>query len=230
MVAKCGQCHAVFPVEIPGANAPRTARPPLTRPASIVYEETEVGETGAFDGFAYRSNARPVDKRFKLTWRWWTRSTWFLAFFAVFWNGFLVVWYTAAFSTGGPLAMKLFPLIHVAVGAGLGYFVLVKFFNRSQLVVDENGVGVSHGPLPWPRKAPRVHRSAIDQLYCEEYTSHRQNNRPISAYKVMVRTVDRARIELVRALDDPDKALYIEQLIEQALAIEDRPVPGELPR
>lgn len=44
-----------------------------------------------------------------------------MAFFAVFWDGFIIFWYATALKTHGPLIMILFPLLHVAVGVGLTY-------------------------------------------------------------------------------------------------------------
>ncbi|MGB1111229.1 MAG: hypothetical protein ACPG4N_12785, partial [Gammaproteobacteria bacterium] len=50
--------------------------------------------------------------------RWYHPLYWFLAVFALFWNLFLVGFYS---NMGGdaPLMAKLFPLLHVGVGIGI---------------------------------------------------------------------------------------------------------------
>src|SRR5690349_11378767 len=56
-----------------------------------------------------------------VSWRWFTPAAFFLVFFCVAWDGFLVFWYGMAAKQGAPLVFFLFPLIHVSVGVGISY-------------------------------------------------------------------------------------------------------------
>jgi len=81
-------------------------------------------------------------------WRNWTLIP--LVFFIIAWDGFLIFWYVMATRPGAPLLMKLFPLLHVAMGIGLTYYVIASFFNKTDITISLSGVEVKTSPLPWP--------------------------------------------------------------------------------
>ena len=92
----------------------------------------------------------------------------FMAFFCVFWDGFIIVWYTMALA--GPIKGNmmwlplLFPLMHVAVGVGLTYYVIAGFLNSTRILIDHESVHIRHQPLPWRgnRDQPRSDIRSIE--------------------------------------------------------------------
>ena len=158
---------------------------------------------------------------------WFGHHVWFLIFFALIWNGFLVGWYALAFGQAeAPLIMKLFPIGHVAVGLGLIYFIIATFLNRSDIRISPLAVEVRHGPMKWPGNK-KVAVDAIKQLYVEEHVTNTKNGQSVS-YRVNVLTQASRRIKLVTGLKDRAQALFIEKKIEEVLALPDEAVAGEL--
>src|SRR5690606_6273323 len=102
---KCAYCGALMLMPA-GASRPAAfrERPPVPLPRRMELRATPHG--------------------IEITRQWFSHAVLFLIPFCLFWDGFLLVWYAAAFKTGAPAAAKLFPLIHVAVGAGITYYTL----------------------------------------------------------------------------------------------------------
>ncbi|HBL15234.1 MAG: hypothetical protein A2X36_03165 [Elusimicrobia bacterium GWA2_69_24] len=206
-VGKCAGCGAVFDLnELAGAAVDGSAR----KPAVSLPEGMSIRQDGS---------------DLLLTRKWFSIKYLGLLFFCVFWDGFLVVWYTIAFTQGGPLLMKLFPMIHVAVGVGLTYTAVAGLLNRTFIRVNASELSVTHGPLPWPGK--KVVRGDLDQLFCEEQVHHGKNGTTVT-YTVSAVVRGGKRIPLAAGLDAPDQARFVEQEVERFLGIGDRPVTGEL--
>jgi len=147
-------------------------------------------------------------------WRSWVLIP--LAFFALIWNGFLVGWYSAAFSFhGAPLMMLLFPLLHVAVGVGLTYYVLASLVNVTAVTVSYSGVRVRSGPAPWfgNRTVPA---DAIHQVLVRERTGSR-NSAP--TYRLMYAGADRKERRLVDSLPQSEQAEYLAHLVRRSLRL-----------
>lgn len=206
-IAKCSACSAVFGFadRVPGAQA-ASRKPTVGLPRRL-----SLAQDGA---------------DLVITLKWFSASFVFLLFFCVFWDGFLVFWYSMAFADGSSLAMKLFPVVHVAVGVGLSYFTIAGFVNRTLVRVGPGEIQVRHVPLPWPGNKI-LSRDSVEQLFSEEKISRGRSgiNR---TYQVSAILRDGSKAKLVRGLLSPDQALFIEQQIEGCLGIEDRPVPGEM--
>ena len=136
MVAKCARCNAVFGFadSVEGQAQPIPASKKNLRdvpmPKAITIEQDTIG--------------------LQITRRWWSPVYAFLVFFTFAWFGFLVLWYVMAFAADAPLLAKLFPMIHVAAGLGIGYMALCGLFNRTRIAVDGSLLTVRHGPMPWP--------------------------------------------------------------------------------
>jgi hypothetical protein len=162
--------------------------------------------------------------RLELSWRWFSWKFLPLAFFCVAWDSFLCFWYSIAFTSGAPWIMIVFPVAHLAVGAGLTYYTLAGFLNRSQLVVDRSTFSVSHGPLPWLGSL-RVPITQVEQLYCKEKPG-KKNSGP--TYQLSVILKDGRKKDLLSNLDSPEIGFYIEHQIENWLKIPNRPVRGEI--
>lgn len=212
LAGMCRSCHAVFSIldQLPAGDPVREAAPAA---------RAEVPMPGKF-------KLERAGSDFVIVWDWKTPAMWFLVLFCIFWDGFLLFWYSMAFGTDSPLIVKIFPLIHVAVGLGLTYFVVCMFVNRTFVGVAGGNLTVTHTPLPWPGN--RVMPAAdIEQLYCFERV-HRGKNGTSITYEV--NAVDRGgrKVKLVGGLQEAEQALFLEQEIERALGIADRRVPGEL--
>ena len=157
---------------------------------------------------------------------WFSPGVFFLVFFCVIWDGFLVFWYSIAFTQDDvPWIMILFPTLHLAVGVGLTYFVLCCFVNRTRIKVSMGQLTVRHGPLPWPGNYT-LNSAEVEQLYCQS-KFHNSKNGGRYTYEVHAVLLDGTKQKLVSGLDDPDQAIFIEQQLEDHLRIEDRRVPGE---
>jgi hypothetical protein len=159
--------------------------------------------------------------------RWFGLKFVILTVFAVFWDGFLVVWYAKALG-GDSLMAVLFPLIHVAIGTALTYYVVAGWLNRTQVYVDRQGLYVRHRPLPWWGKAD-IDAADLKQLYVKEVVSR---NRKSGETTFELRAITHAgrNIKIVGGLETQEQGLFLEQKIEKFLGIENARVPGEVGR
>lgn len=156
--------------------------------------------------------------------KWFSPLAFFLVFFALFWNGFMVVWMTMALREG-VWVMAAFGSIHAFVGLFLAYFCVASFINTTDVSIDPNYLTVRHYPLPWlGNKKIRVH--TIKQLYSKEHISRSKNGVNVS-YRLFVITNDNQEEKLLTGLTELSQARFIEREIENVLGLEDLPVSGE---
>lgn len=202
----CTYCWTLLKTP-PEAGAPEALRPKLPMPERFTVTE----QSGTLS----------------IVRRWYIAVAWFLVFFAMFWNGFLIVWFTMAIRSGA-WGMVAFGTLHAAVGIGLIYGTLALFLNRTTIRVAEGRLTVRHAPLPWTGNVD-LDTTEIRQLYCKAKV-HRGKNSTTTSYEVhLVRPDERSKL-LVRGLTEPEQALYLEQELERFLRIRDAPVEGELSR
>lgn len=201
--ARCRHCQSLFalPVAAGGRTIPR---PEVPLPGN----------------FQFRDDGRTLE----LTRRWRGFRAWFLLFFSLFWNGFMIVWHVISISTGA-WVMSLFGLIHTGVGVFLAYYTAALFLNRTVIRANATTLDVKSGPLPWKGDIS-LPSSAVSQLYCKEKISHGKNGSSAS-YRVEAVLDGNRRETLVSGLDNADHALFIEQQLERHLKIADVPVAGE---
>ncbi|MEW6208245.1 MAG: hypothetical protein AB1631_07750 [Acidobacteriota bacterium] len=147
----------------------------------------------------------------------------FMTAFAIFWDGFLFIWYSKVGDSAEPMSMY-FPLLHVAVGIGLTYYVVAGWLNRTHILVSRGKIAVRHAPLPWVGNT-ELEVSNLKQLYAKEKRS-RSDNGTSTTYEVHAIAHNGRTIKLVRGLETREQALYIEQEIEKYLGIEDIPDTG----
>ncbi|MCP4542601.1 MAG: hypothetical protein GY832_36225 [Chloroflexi bacterium] len=159
--------------------------------------------------------------------RWFSIQTVFLTFFVVFWDGFLVFWYTQAINTSN-IMMLVFPLLHVAIGVGLTYYVLASYVNRTYIRVNHSFLSIQHAPLPFPGNRT-VDASDIKQVYSKENISRSRRSNSVT-YEVHALTRNGRNLKLLSRLPNSEQALFIEQEIERFLRIQDVPVRGEIAR
>ena len=213
-VAKCHVCDAVF--DLSGRKDPGQpvvpARPKLVRAKAAVPPRFHVEEQGTST---------------RISWRWFSAKHLMMLAFCVFWDGFLFFWYgTALTAKNPPLIMLLFPLLHVGVGVWLTYTTLAGLLNRTDIDVNRTELTLRHGPLPWPGNQTLPGRS-LAQLYVEEVIKQRKNGQT-TEYHLLAVDREGRKVKLLTNLDEKDQALYLEQLLERRLGIEDAPVDGEL--
>lgn len=159
------------------------------------------------------------------TWR--GAHLWFLVLFCIIWDSFLVFWYMKAFGDPeAPLMMKVFPIVHVAVGVGLTYYVIAGFLNKTDITISALKIGVRSYPVKWfGNKEVRV--DDIEQLYTTEKVT-RNNNTTSVSYTVNVLTKMGKKVKLVSGLDEKEQGIFIEKKIEEILGIKDEKVAGEV--
>ena len=208
-MARCDHCGSVFavsglPTPASGAEEPRP-RVKVPMPRGIRVEE--------------------LGSSLEIRRRWFGPAFVFLAFFCVFWNGFMIVWHAMALSMGAWF-MSLFGLLHTAVGVGLAWFTLAGLLNTTTIRARRGLIEITSGPIPWWGNA-NVSTDELDQLYCKERISHSKNGTNYS-YQVLAVTKTNVRQTLVKGLTEADQALFIEQELERFLDIKDRPVRGEI--
>ena len=210
-MARCGHCGAVFsvsglPTAAGGTQEPQP-RVKVPMPRGIRVEE--------------------FGSSLEIRRRWFSAMFIFLAFFCVFWNGFMIVWHTMALSSGAWF-MSLFGLLHTAVGVGLAWFTLAGFLNTTTIRARRGLIEITSGPIPCGGNAT-LSTDDLDQLYCKERVSHSKNGTNYS-YQVLAVTKANVRKTLLKGLSEADQALFIEQELERFLGIKDRSVRGEMPR
>jgi hypothetical protein len=213
-VAKCHSCNAVYDLSRRQARAltdqpqerPRFVRAKAPLPSRFRVEE-DMGTT-------------------RISWRWLRPVHIFLIFFCIAWDGFLITWYSIAFTQDGPLIMIIFPIAHVAAGVGLTYYMLTGLVNRTRIEVSRNQLTIRHGPLPWPGNRDAPGRQ-FTQIYGVENVSSSNERRTIT-YELFAVDREGQRVKLLSDLPEKDQVLYLEQTLERCLGIEDAPVDGEV--
>ncbi len=209
-MARCDHCGAVFAISglpTPDDGIAKQPRIKVPMPRGLVVEDF--------------GNSLEIRRR------WFHALFIFLAFFCVFWNGFMIVWHSIALASG-MWFMSLFGLLHTAVGIGLAWYTLAGFLNTTTIRARGGLIEITTGPIPWWGNTTLT-AADIDQLYCKEKVSHGKNGTSCS-YQVLVVTKANVRKPLLKGLPEADQALFIEQELERFLNIEDRPVRGEVSR
>ena len=171
----------------------------------------------------------------RLSKRWYQPGLFFLFFFCIAWNAFLIGWYAIGSSASMPFGFKLimmvFPIAHVAVGVGLTYKVLTGFLNRTVVEVLSHQLSLHHTPLPWKGNRTMA-TSEIKQLFCRKRRRSR-NQQGVAAfgnYDLVVVLHSGKQVILVKGENDLDHLLYLEQQIEKRLGIKDQAMRHEAPR
>ena len=159
--------------------------------------------------------------------KWFSPIFIFLTFFVIFWDGFLVVWYGMATSMDAPLVFKIFPLIHVAVGLGLTYYVIAGYINKTDVIVSSSEIRIRSFPLPWLGDKT-VDARDITQLYTKEIITRNKNGGTSSSYEVHLINTEGRQKRLIRGLNTKEEGLYMEKKIEEYLQIRDEGVSGEV--
>ncbi|MGJ8653829.1 MAG: hypothetical protein ACSHX8_11190 [Opitutaceae bacterium] len=157
--------------------------------------------------------------------KWFTKKAYFMLFFTICWNSFMVVWMTLAFADK-EWTMAAFGSLHAGVGVWLIYFTTASFLNTTDILVNHRTLSIQHRPLPWLKPKP-IPIESIRQAYTKQHVIKGDDSDEIT-YRVIVVTQDRREHKLVTNLATEDQARYIEQEIETILGLEDLRVVGEV--
>jgi hypothetical protein len=189
-------------------------------------------------------NASLEGRNLQRLWRIGGSSKWFLSTFAIFWNSICGVMMAAMFG-GAPIRVNdvaydsfasafaeqpfiavfaLFPL----VGLVMAYWALVTWVNRTRIGFVGHELVISRGPLPCPRPYQRLPMSNFSQVYVEQYTSHSENKRPVTAYRVVAQMKVGPKVVIDSGMSDYADARILEQWLESKLGLADAPVLGEV--
>lgn len=214
LVGKCNNCDSVFRFadQIDFGDMPEQAR------ASAQASKMDAPRPA---DFMVMNNGGELF----IQWRWFNASIIFFTIFALFWNGFLVIWFSIAFASGA-LEMAAFGSIHLLVGLFLAYYTVAGYINRTTVRVNPREISVQNGPLPWFGNR-RLDAMSITQLYCKQRVHRGSKGRISYSYPVYAIMQDGTDHEAVTGVTDYTDSLYLEQEIERFLRIKDRPVKGE---
>jgi len=203
-LAKCGECNSVFDFS--------------------TQVETQAPARRSFDQAPKGIDVRTTMDGLTLERRWMNPTVWFLVLFCVFWDGFMVVWFTIAI-TQEHYEMAAFGSIHALVGVCLTYALVCNFVNKTWISITARNLSIKHGPLPWFGNK-EIPSHEIEQVFCQRRVTRNKNGTSISYH---VRYLDTRGKEgkLLGGLKDSSQALYLEQEIESTLGIQDRKVPGD---
>ncbi|MHB8873422.1 MAG: hypothetical protein ACYC8T_07015 [Myxococcaceae bacterium] len=203
----------------PGCGALMSAEAADVAPAGMTVPRARVPLP---EGFELDEQHRAA----RLRWRWRSRKTvpQLLTSVAV---GVGFAGYLAWSSS--PIELGCFQSFFVLVFGLVLYQALCQLVNRSVLEVGGGRITVRHGPLPL-RFSRSLDAAQVEQFFCDE-EPRRNSPRPSGLFRVRAALKGAPRaVDLVGALPDPQQALFLEQVIERALRIEDRATAGELPR
>ena len=193
------------------------------------------GPAATAAGYRESAGAPP---RFVVERRWFafTPDLVFSAIFALLWNGAIALAFFNASSTraadagpdGTDVIGILVLLAFVMTGVITGYRTLAGFVNKTRIAIEGGVLSVRHGPLPWAR-ARRVAVSDVKQLFCREVLHGRSRGvrRRRRTYDLCAVLEEGSDAPLLRGLPEPEEAQYLEQLLEEKLAIVPAPVAGE---
>jgi hypothetical protein len=205
-VVKCSYCRALMPLPSRGPDVPVSVpKAPVEMPKRITVQNT-------MDGIEIQR-------------RWFTPTVFFLIFFCIFWDGFLVFWYSIASQRGSPVIMSIFPLVHVAAGVFITYLTFATMVNTTRIAVGRGLIKVRHGPLPWWGQLT-MPVDDFKQFYCKEKLHHNKNGSHYT-YEVWAALKSGDSKKILSSLNEREQAIFIEQEIERALNLKDHHVSGE---
>jgi hypothetical protein len=142
---------------------------------------------------------------------WFSHTVWFLVFFCVAWDSFLIFWYSMALGphkNAGPMDLMaiIFPIGHVAVGVGLTYFVICTFLNKTDITLSESKLTIRTHPLPW------IGNKTVDPADLTNFVIRERSNRNRnggSMFNVMYVNRQNKECPLVRWLPNEEQAEYV---------------------
>jgi hypothetical protein len=144
-----------------------------------------------------------------ISYSWKTPGMWFLAFFSIIWDLFLVGFIV---SGGG-----FFIIFHLLAGIFITLYTLTRFLNQTKITVDRNQMLINHGPIPWPfSKDNRIPARSLVQLYVSK-SNVKVNDKP--TYNLKAKLDTGVEVALIKTELDKQLLLDLERTIETYLDI-----------
>lgn len=201
LIGKCARCDHIFRLTIPRDSIPveKTIGAEPSRPSGILIDDE-------------------LTDALLILRRWFHPTLFFLLFFCIAWDGFLVFWYAIALfgdaqGKGTEWIAILFPICHVAVGVGLTYYVIAGFLNTSSIFVDREWLMVRHGPVPWignrQLRVDEILGIEIDYTYSSDHQPR---------YSVSAHVEDGRQMVLLKGIQ-PKQADYIAWQLANKLGV-----------
>ena len=129
-----------------------------------------------------------------------------IAIFALFWNGFIFVWTSAALLGGAPIFFVLFSLPFWAIGAGMMWMVLNALAMKTRLEVEGDRFYLTRQLFNWKQE----HTGAARDLYGVELTTaYTQNSRPVKTIALSAGTQIH---KFGTTLSNPEKAWVVSEI------------------
>ena len=123
-----------------------------------------------------------------------------MAFFTLFWNGFILLWTSGAILGGAPIFFVLFSLPFWAIGASMGWMLLNALAGHVSLRVEGDRYTLTRQLLGWQRQEEG---QARDLYSAELTTAYTQNSRPVKTITLSAGTKIH---KFGTALSNPEKA------------------------
>ena|GEM_PF-1335017 len=163
------------------------------------------------------------EQHLRIHWRWFRPAAYFVAGVSLFVNLVLISWMRNVGGSG--LGEILFSLPFCVAGGGLIFLTLALFLNETTVTVQHGKLSIRHAPLPWwgNRTLPI---EDLEQLFCKKNLTHSKDGKT-GFYELHAILRNGQQITLLQYHEEPEKVLFIEQLLEEHLGIVDRPVLGE---
>jgi len=207
-IAKCVDCNNVFDCRSQLEPTANIRRETITLPSGIKLEKS--------------------DQWLHMEYRWLSSQLLYLTPFCLAWDTIPFFWTQESFPMENSQITILYGVIYLLLGVWLNYYCLAGFLNTTKISVTGGNLQVKDTPLTF-LKNRKINHDDLDQLYAKE-KMHKGRKIFWSSFEVHVITKSGEVYRLVGGLSDSEQALYIEQILEEHLGIQDRPVQGELPR
>ncbi len=168
----------------------------------------------------------------KIEHRWFSTETLFLTPFVIVWDVFWFQFYGDWYGSLGEIikmnaVILLFPLVQLAVGIFLSYYVVASYLNKTNISVDRSFVESSVSPIPFGFKK-RIPSSLIFQVYRKAIVRSSNTGATGMTFEVWVILKDSKNIRLVSGLKTSEQALFLQNEIESYLGI-NRPLKNSPP-
>ena len=164
-----------------------------------------------------------------ISYRWRALIHFIVAIFALLCNGFNMYIIFLHTVLGVPATGENLMALGLCllVGLGIAYYVLAGFINRTTIRVTPDHLQISYGPLPY-FGGITVQTEDINQIYVAEIFTKSGKGPGHYSYELRARLNSGLKDKkLLKDLNTPLNALYLEQEIEHYLGIEDTTVPQE---
>ncbi len=244
LLAKCTACHTVFRFsedelattspKRDGSNPkPPTAqdteedsfeKDPINRPQRRAPRIQKPIPLGLPEGMTLQHDEHYL----RVRWRWFTLAEIATVLVCALLAGAALALYNetkSSYANDSVWLILFLILCFLGVSIALLYYSLALLINTTTITVQHGLLSIQHAPLPWwgSRTLPA---EEFQQFYCKQHVS-RGKYGPSFTYELHAILRNKQRIKLLSGISEPEKVLFLEQLIEDHLGVVDRPVIGE---